>query len=105
MSVEFPAPSDPTHHSSRTTQHSLHYGWYILAACVVIELSGLGFGVFAITTVYPYIIDTFPGWSRTTVFAPTSIIITVVGLMGPIAGILIDRYPIRYIFAAGIIVQ
>ena len=72
---------------------------------MVIELFGLGFGVFAITTVYPYIIDTFPTWSRTTVFAPTSIIISIVGLMGPITGILLDRYPIRYIFAAGIIVQ
>ena len=43
----------------------IFYGWYILAACVVIELFGLGFGVFAITTVYPFIIDTFPQWSRT----------------------------------------
>jgi len=81
------------------------YGWYILAACVVIELFGLGFGVFAITTVYPYIIDTFPSWSRTTVFMPTSIIIFTVGAMGPITGMLIDRYPIRYLFVAGIIVQ
>ena len=81
------------------------YGWYVLAACVVIELFGLGFGVFAITTVYPYIVDTFPQWSRTTVFAPTSIIIATVGVMGPVTGILIDRYPIRYLFVAGIIVQ
>ena len=83
----------------------IFYGWYVLAACVVIELFGLGFGVFAITTVYPYIIDTFPQWSRTTVFLPTSIIILTVGVMGPITGVLIDRYPIRYIFVAGIIVQ
>src|SRR5215470_17003796 len=83
----------------------IFYGWYILAACVVIELFGLGFGVFAITTVYPYIIDTFPTWSRTTVFAPTSIIIMTVGAMGPITGTLIDRYPIRYVFVAGIIIQ
>jgi MFS family permease len=81
------------------------YGWYVLAACVVIELFGLGFGVFAITTVYPYIIDTFPTWSRTVVFAPTSVIISVVGLMSPVIGILIDRYPIRIVFCAGIIVQ
>ena len=81
------------------------YGWYVLAACVVIELFGLGFGVFAITTVYPYIIDTFPHWSRTTVFLPTSIIIITVGAMGPVTGFLIDRYPIRYVFVAGIVVQ
>ena len=83
----------------------IFYGWYVLAACVVIELFGLGFGVFAITTVYPYIVDTFPQWSRTTVFAPTSIIIATVGAMGPVTGILIDRYPIRYLFVIGIIIQ
>jgi MFS family permease len=76
----------------------LHYGWYVLAASVVIELFGLGFGIFAITTVYPYIIDAFPNWSRTLVFWPTSIIILTVGAMGPLTGALIDRYPIRRLF-------
>jgi sugar phosphate permease len=83
----------------------IHYGWYVLAASVVIELFGLGFGIFAITTVYPYIIDAFPDWSRTTVFAPTTIIIAIVGLMSPITGTIIDRYPIRILFAAGITLQ
>ena len=93
----------PTRDESSHTK--IFYGWYVLAACVVIELFGLGFGVFAITTVYPYIVDTFPSWSRTTVFAPTSIIIATVGLMSPIVGTLIDRYPIRRVFVAGIILQ
>lgn len=86
-------------------REKLFYGWYVLAACVVIELFGLGFGIFAITTVYPYIIDTFPAWSRTTVFAPTSVIIFVVALMSPLIGILIDRYPMRLVFCVGIVVQ
>ncbi len=84
---------------------SVHYGWFILAACVVIELFGLGFGIFAITTVYPYIIDTFPEWPRTTVFAPSTLIIATVGMMSPITGIIIDRYPIRVLFSVGIVVQ
>jgi MFS family permease len=83
----------------------LHYAWYILAASVVIELFGLGFGIFAITTVYPYIIDTFPDWSRSTVFLPTSLIILVVGAMSPLTGYLIDRFPIRLFFIAGSLVQ
>jgi len=87
------------------TPRKIFYGWYILAACVVIELFGLGFGVFAITTVYPYIVDNFPQWSRTTVFLPTSIIIATVGVMGPITGILVDRYPIRQVFVTGIVIQ
>lgn len=83
----------------------LFYGWYVLAASVVIELFGLGFGIFAITTVYPYIIDTFPDWSRSTVFLPTSLIILTVGLMSPVTGWILDRYPIRWLFTIGIAVQ
>lgn len=77
----------------------------MLAASVVIELFGLGFGVFAITTVYPYIVEAFPGWSRTTVFAPTSIVILTTGAMAPVTGFLLDRVPIRVLFAAGIVLQ
>ncbi len=62
------------------------YGWYVLAASVVIELFFLGFGIFAITTVYPYIADTFPDWSRSVVFLPTSLIILIVGAMSPLIG-------------------
>ena len=98
------------HHSKLTLQRSeskprIFYGWYVLAASVVIELFGLGFGIFAITTVYPYIIDTFPSWSRTTVFAPTSVVITTVGVLSPLTGILVDRYPIRRMFFVGICIQ
>ena len=80
-------------------------GRFVPAASVVIELFGLGFGIFAITTVYPYIIDTFPDWSRSTVFLPTSLIILIVGLMSPVTGWLLDRYPIRWLFTVGIAVQ
>src|SRR5580765_79578 len=83
----------------------MFYGWYVLAASVVIELFGLGFGIFAITTVYPYIIDEFPDWSRSIVFLPTSVIILTVGAMGPVTGAFIDRYPIRRLFVLGILVQ
>lgn len=83
----------------------IFYGWYVLAAVVVVELFGLGFGIFAITTVYPYIIDAFPSWSRTLVFAPTSIIILTVGAMAPLTGWFIDRYPIQLLFVCGIAVQ
>ncbi|MEO8603572.1 MAG: MFS transporter [bacterium] len=82
-----------------------HYAWWILAGSVVIELFGLGFGIFAITTVYPYIIDTFPDWSRSTVFLPTSLIILVVGALSPVTGWVIDRFSIRWLFTIGIAVQ
>lgn len=81
------------------------YGWWVLAASVVIELFGLGFGIFAITTVYPYVIETFPAWPRTTVFWPTTIIIGTVGLLGPAMGVVLDRVSIRRIFVAGVVAQ
>ncbi len=88
-----------------TERRSIFYGWYVLAGSVVIELFGLGFGIFAITTVYPYIIKAFPDWTRTVVFLPTSLIILTVAAMGPLTGALVDRYPIRAVFAVGIVVQ
>jgi MFS family permease len=81
------------------------YGWWVLAASVVVELFGLGFGIFAITTVYPYVIDTFPDWSRTTIFAPTSIVIACAGVLAPVTGALVDRVPVRALFAVGIVLQ
>lgn len=83
----------------------IFYGWWVLAASVVIELFGLGFGIFAITTVYPYIIKAFPDWPRTTVFWPTTIIITTVAVLSPLMGVLLDRISIRRLFVAGIVVQ
>src|SRR5580765_8197678 len=83
----------------------MFYGWYVLAASVVIELFGLGFGIFAITTVYPYIIDAFPSWSRTLVFLPTSLIIIIVGALSQLIGYLIERYSLRALFVVGILIQ
>jgi MFS family permease len=84
---------------------TVFYGWWVLAASVVIELFGLGFGIFAITTVYPYVITTFPDWPRTTIFWPTTIIIATVGLLGPAIGVALDRVPIRRLFVVGIVIQ
>lgn len=81
------------------------YGWWVLAASMVIELFGLGFGIFAIATAYPYITETFPDWSRSIVILPTSIVILTAGALAPVTGVLIDRYPIRRLFTAGILLQ
>lgn len=83
----------------------VHYAWYVLASSVVIELFGLGFGIFAITTVYPFIIETFPHWSRQTVFLPTTALILTVMVLSPVTGWLVDRFSIRKLFAIGIVIQ
>jgi MFS family permease len=107
MNVDGKIPPRPPSSKGGTdaAQGDLHYAWWILAASVVIELFGLGFGIFAITTVYPYIIDTFPDWSRSTVFLPTSLIILTVGILSPVTGWLIDRFSIRWLFTIGIVIQ
>jgi MFS family permease len=102
--VENP-PCPPFSKGGNDSTGGLHYAWWILAASIVIELFGLGFGIFAITTVYPYIIEAFPDWSRKMVFLPTSLIILIVGGLSPVTGWLIDRFSIRRIFVLGIVVQ
>jgi MFS family permease len=82
----------------------LHYGWWIVLAAVAIEFFGLGFGVFALTASYPYLIEGF-GWSRTAVVASMTFVVTTVALLGPVTGVLLDRYPIRRMFIAGSLIQ
>jgi MFS family permease len=91
--------------AARLDSGGLHYAWVILAGSVLIELFGLGFGIFAITTVYPFIIKTFPDWSRTLVFVPTTAVILTVMALSPLMGWLVDRFSIRRLFVIGILIQ
>lgn len=91
--------------SARAETARIHYAWFVLGSSVVIELFGLGFGIFAITTVYPYIIKTFPDWSRSLVFWPTSAMVFTVMLLSPLMGWLVDRFSIRRLFVGGILIE
>jgi MFS family permease len=71
---------------------------------VAIEFFGLGFGIFALTASYPYLIQEF-GWSRTAVVASMTFVVTTVAVLGPVTGMLLDRYPIRRLFVVGSLVQ
>ena len=82
----------------------VHYGWWIVVAAVSIEFFGLGFGIFALTASYPYLIATF-GWSRTAVVASMTFVVMTVALLGPLTGVLLDRHPIRVLFTAGSAIQ
>ena len=53
----------------------MHYGWIIVAACLVIGVSGYG-TYFSFTLFYPYFVEEF-GWSRTAVSGAMSL-----GLIG-----------------------
>jgi len=82
----------------------LHYGWWIVVAALAIEFFGIGFGVFALTAAYPYLMDAF-GWSRTEVVGSMTVVVTAVALLGPVTGAFLDRYPVRRLFLAGSALQ
>ncbi len=82
----------------------VHYAWWIVTASLVIEFFGLGFGIFALTASYPYLIETF-GWSRTATLASMTFVVSTVALCGPVVGTLLDRYSIRPLFVAGSLIQ
>lgn len=82
----------------------IHYGWWIVVAAVTIEFFGLGFGIFALTASYPYLIQAF-GWSRTAVVGSMTIVVTTVAILGPAVGSFLDRHSIRGLFIAGSLIQ
>ena len=82
----------------------VHYAWWIVTASLVIEFFGLGFGIFALTASYPYLIQTF-GWSRTATLASMTFVVSTVALCGPVVGALLDRWSIRPLFVAGSMIQ
>jgi MFS family permease len=82
----------------------VHYGWWIVLAAVTIEFFGLGFGIFALTASYPYLIQAF-GWSRTAVVGSMTIVVITVAVLGPAVGSFLDRHSIRGLFIAGSLVQ
>lgn len=76
-----------------------HYAWVVVAASLLVEFFGIGFGFFALVASYP----TFEalGWSRTTVVASGSIMVISVGVLSPLTGIYMDRHSVRTLFVAG----
>src|SRR5258706_1592034 len=82
----------------------IHYGWWIVVAAVTIEFFGLGFGIFALTASYPYLVQEF-GWSRTAVVGSMTIVVTTVAVLGPAVGSFLDRHSIRGLFIVGSLIQ
>ena len=94
----------PASDAGRAAAARVHYGWWIVGAALAIEFFGIGFGVFALTAAYSYLIAAF-GWSRTAVLASMTVVVTTVALLGPVTGALLDRYPVRRLFICGSVVQ
>lgn len=76
-----------------------HRAWGIVAASLLVEFFGIGFGFFALVASYPSFEAL--GWARTTVVASSSVMILVIALLSPFVGAWMDRHSVRSLFVAG----
>ncbi len=76
-----------------------HRAWVIVAASLLVEFFGIGFGFFALIASYPSF--EAMGWDRTTVVASSSIMILVIAVLSPAIGVWMDRHSVRALFVAG----
>lgn len=76
-----------------------HRAWVVVAASLLVEFFGIGFGFFALVASYPSFEAL--GWDRTTVVASSSIMILVIAVLSPFVGAWMDRHSIRALFVAG----
>ena len=82
---------------------NIFYGWWIVGACFLISLYTGGAIVFGFTAFFEPIANEF-GWSYTQISLAASLRGVELGLLAPIAGLLVDRWgPRRLIFAGSII--
>ncbi|MEE8413425.1 MAG: MFS transporter, partial [Dehalococcoidales bacterium] len=80
------------------------YGWYLVAAAVVIILYTGGIVHFGFTAVFKPIADEF-GWSYAQISLASSLRGLEMGLLAPLMGYLVDRWgPRKLIFAGSIII-
>ncbi|MDD4877081.1 MAG: MFS transporter [Dehalococcoidales bacterium] len=82
----------------------IFYGWYIVAACLLIILYASGVVFFGFTAVFEPIAEEF-GWSYAQISLVASLRGLEIGLLAPIIGILVDRWgPRKLIFGGGILI-
>ncbi|MFC1991772.1 MFS transporter, partial [Chloroflexota bacterium] len=80
------------------------YGWYIVAAAIVIILYTAGIIHFGFTAVFEPIANEF-GWSYARISLASSLRGFEMGLLAPLMGFLVDRWgPRKLIFAGSIII-
>jgi MFS family permease len=68
-----------------------YYGWYIVAASLVVMTLGIGGGLYLFGVLVPSLLSEF-AWTHTQVSGANSLAMIVMGLASPLVGRLIDRY-------------
>jgi MFS family permease len=84
--------------------HSVFYGWWIVGACFLINVCVSGTVNFGFTAFFEPIANEF-GWSYAQVSLAASLRGIEMGLLAPVAGLMVDRYgPRRLVFGGAILI-
>ena len=78
----------------------MFYGWYVVAGTFVSQLAVVGFFSYSISLLTPLIREEFGVSLEQVMYSLTAGIFTGM-ILQPLAGVMLDRYPVRWIIAAG----
>ena len=76
----------------------IFYGWYIVAASLVVMAFGIGGGLYLFGVLLPSLLLEF-AWTHAEVSGANSVAMIVMGILGPFMGRLIDRYGPRMLMS------
>jgi MFS family permease len=80
----------------------LFYGWYIVAAGAILCAFTGGITFYALTALVNPIVETF-GWSYAVISLAMTLRGVEMGLLNPVAGFLVDRWPARKMIFSGML--
>ncbi len=83
----------------KKTRDRLFYGWWVLAALLIIEIIG-PMGRYSMTAFFPFVSSEF-GWSRSLVGSAQSMSLWVYAILVPLSGWMADHFGSRKIFLLG----
>jgi OFA family oxalate/formate antiporter-like MFS transporter len=85
---------------NKTNRHSIYFGWYILAAAVILTSYQSATFTYGFTNFLTPIATTL-GWSYAQISLATTIRGIQVGAMDPFVGMIVDRWPARWLMILG----
>ncbi len=78
----------------------MFFGWYVVAGTFVAQMFVLGFFTYSVSLVVPFVREEFGVSMAEVMYSLTAG--TFMGMiLLPLAGVMLDRYPIRWIMAVG----
>ena len=75
-------------------------GWQVLAASFTILMVAFSFALFSLPIFYPFLRRTY-GWNAAQASAGGSIVLLLIGVLGPIIGRLTDRFTPKKVLLTG----